>query len=245
MPTFDEMKMRELSELLTKAKETTPGDSAQTMSNAQEGNKTPSTLTTAAGSVTKNDTVQEAIVADQRNQEEQKRANDVFRDPWQAQASAAAFPNAPPEHISAPVNMQGAMSPAQMVNIIMMQQQQIRDQGLRLDRLTGTPEQTNEPSEQTYYHRIPGSSIVVCHLGPGGESIPETLYFDYKGELVTSDPDVHAFLKPIVSPHGYISRKEPAIKGDPNLAAAARGVREDAAHAIDKLGSTAGSWTSA
>lgn len=95
------------------------------------------------------------------------------------------------------------------------------------------------PVEKTYYHQTPGSSIVITKRGPQGEHIPETVHFDYHGELVTSDRDVQQFLDGIVNRPGVPvwTKKAPLVAFD--AAHAANEVVQAAARSIDKLGAEA------
>jgi len=116
-------------------------------------------------------------------------------------------------------------------------QEQIRQLQDQLGLVTGTKQaEPPDTSERTYYSRFPGSNIVIIRKGPNGENIPETIFFDAFGQLTTSDPEVHAFLKPVLG--GFISVK-PVDLGDPVLATVAKEVQVSAAKSIEKMGAEA------
>lgn len=116
-------------------------------------------------------------------------------------------------------------------------QEQIRQLQDQLGLVTGTKQvEPPDTSERTYYSRFPGSNIVVLRKGPNGENVPDMLFFDAFGELKTSDPVVHAFLKPLLG--GIVSVK-PVDAGDPVLATAAKEVQAAAAKSIEKMGAEA------
>lgn len=138
-------------------------------------------------------------------------------------------------------HMQGG-SPAvpQGVSIQQMMEQ-MQQMAEEIAKLKGQAPGAEPPdtSEKTYYHRNAGSNIVIMRRGPNGENIPETLFFNAVGELTTSDPVVHAFLKPILNaPGSPISLLEKKTD-DPLLKQAAKEVQEAAARSIEKMGAEA------
>lgn len=96
-----------------------------------------------------------------------------------------------------------------------------------------------EVVEKTYYHQTPGSNIIVTRRGPQGEHIPEVVSFDHRGELVTSDEVVQAFIEGIVDRPGVPIYRKHAPEVAPDAAAAASEVAQIAARSIDKLGAEA------
>ena len=143
--------------------------------------------------------------------------------PLHLQPSASGVPSGP--------------SVQELMLVIEKMQQQISS--LMSTNLPSTAEVSFEPVEKTYFHQTPGSNFVVTRRGPRGEHIPEMLFFDFRGSLVTKDPAVQEFLDEIADRPGVpiYTHKAPAISAE--AAAAASEVIKSAAKTIDKLGSEA------
>ncbi len=132
-------------------------------------------------------------------------------------------------------------TPTTEINVqeLLAQMQRMQEQ---LAALQGEKLGLKEPPDtslKTYFHRTPGSNIVIMRKGPNGENLPDMIFFDALGELTTDDPIIHAFMKPLLtapgSPISLVKREEK----DPLLTAAAKEVQTSAARSIEKMGAEA------
>lgn len=96
------------------------------------------------------------------------------------------------------------------------------------------------PRSKTYFHSVPGSTIVICRRGANGENIPEFLRFsNVDGHLTTQDPEIQAALDPLVAaPYAPVWEKEDQAHNEDAETALAV-VLDQAAKSSERLGAEA------
>lgn len=120
-------------------------------------------------------------------------------------------------------------------------QAQVAEMQAQLEKLGVKKKEAPDTTERTYFHRVPGSSVVVVKEDEDGGKVAVHFIFDREGKLVTSDPDVNAFMKGAMRQQGCpITLAEPKLKKDPLQLQAEQEVIGIAQRSIDKLGAEAG-----